>query len=68
MIKSDGKCNSSKLAKTFDASADVIFLIDSNRKILHANQAIFELTGREVEKLIDRNCCEVVRGRKEAFM
>ncbi|HCE42805.1 MAG TPA: hypothetical protein DET40_04600 [Lentisphaeria bacterium] len=50
---------------TFDSVRDVIFLLDSEARILRCNKAASDMFGSPGKDLLGRKCCEVVHGKAE---
>jgi PAS domain S-box-containing protein len=47
---------------TFDATSDVVFLLDANHRILRANAAVEHFLGVSAADAKGRHCCELVHG------
>ena len=50
---------------TFNAIVDAICVLDTEAKVLQCNKAMEELTGKPIEEMVGRNCCELVHGSPE---
>ena len=53
--------------RTFDAINDVIWILDAEQRILHANQATKRVFGRSAGEVIGRHCYEIVHGTTESI-
>ncbi|MFH1484114.1 MAG: PAS domain S-box protein, partial [Chloroflexota bacterium] len=49
-------------ARTFDSIADMVFLIDSDFRLLMVNKAAADAFGRKPEELVGKHCYEIVHG------
>ena len=52
---------------TFDAMGDVVFLLDSESRILRCNKATTRFLGKPLNEIIGRPCWEVMHGTKESI-
>ena len=48
--------------ETFDAVPDLVFVVDSQHRIVRANRAAAERLGCARENLLGRHCCELIHG------